>query len=86
MKAWPPFCSTVVKDVPLPPPSLSLHFLSRDLESNLSVDWSCLGPEDEAKLATHLTQEHRGWLDHATSQRDDVEWEKRTEDDLRTVV
>ena len=59
---------------------------SRDLESNLSVDWSQLLPEDEAKLATHLTQEHRDWLDHATSQRGDTEWEKETEEDLRTVV
>ena len=58
----------------------------RDLESNLSVDWSQLRPEDEAKLATHLTQEYRDWLDHATSQREDAEWEKHTEEDLRTVV
>jgi HPt (histidine-containing phosphotransfer) domain-containing protein len=58
---------------------------THDLESNLSVDWSQLRPEDEAKLATHLTQEQRDWLEHATSQREDAEWEKHTEEDLRTA-
>ena len=52
----------------------------------MSVDWSQLGPEDEARLQTHLTSEQRGWLEHATSQRHDAEWEERTESELQAVV
>ena len=50
------------------------------------MDWRQLQLEDEAKLATHLTQDQRDWLDHATRQREDAEWERHTEEDLTTVV
>lgn len=59
---------------------------SSDLESNVSVDWRELGPEDGAKLATYLSQQQQDWLDRTTSQRSDADWEQYTEEGLRTVV
>ena len=50
------------------------------------MDWSNLRPEDEAKLVTHLSPEQRGWLESATSERNDMEWIKNTEQHLTTLV
>ena len=65
---------------------LSNGSLSRDLTSNLSVDWSQLGPEDEAKLTSHLSPEQCDWLRRATSERDDEKWKERIEERIKTVV
>jgi hypothetical protein len=56
-----------------------------DLENDLGLDLSQLCPEDEAKLATHLSPEPRRWLEGATRERSDREWERATEQDIRTV-
>ena len=50
------------------------------------MDLSQLGPEDGEKLGSHLSPEHRGWLDQATRERDDQVWERQTEEVIRSVV
>ena len=52
----------------------------------MGLDLSQLGPEDEEKLASHLSQERRGWLEHATSEIEDRVLERRREQDILAMV